>query len=81
MIKCWEITLCPTPSFSGHATALGRVMNPNPDPNPKPDPNPSPKPDPNPSPKPDPNPSPKPDSNANPDPISTRENNGNPNSK
>ena len=40
------------PVFSGHATALGRVMNPNPDPNP------SPNPDPNPNSNPSPNPSP-----------------------
>ena len=32
--------------FSGHATALGRVMNPNPDPNPSPNPDPSPNPSP-----------------------------------
>ena len=42
----------PPPIFSGHATALGRVMNPNPDPNP------SPNPDPNPNSNPSPNPSP-----------------------
>ena len=51
VIKCWEITLCPPPPppvFSGHATALGRVMNPNPDPNPSPNPNSNPSPNPSP---------------------------------